>query len=143
MGSEVRRRCSRHPALFPKLLSSTWAGLSSHRRGQRYFYVYFWRRNLLPAPPLFFWLRPCLVQVPKLRIKLMPQQQSETKPNPQPAVPQENSYTVVSAPPLFLGSLLSLISNCLNPPFGIREGPKRLREACFLQTKRFLPGRAP
>ena len=44
-------------------------------------------------------------------------------------------YCFLTAPPLFLHSLPSLISNCLNLPFGTQGRSRRLNEAKFLQTR--------
>ena len=42
-------------------------------------------------------------------------------------------YYFLTAPPLFLHSLLSEISNCLNLPFGTQGKSRRLNEADFLK----------
>ena len=44
-------------------------------------------------------------------------------------------YCFLTAPPLSLHPLPSLISNCLNLPFGTQERSGRLDEAYFLQTR--------
>ena len=52
----------------------------------------------------------------------------------------------LTVPPLFLHSLPSLISNCLNLPFGTQAMSRRLNDACFLRIRQriqkgFVPGR--
>ena len=44
-------------------------------------------------------------------------------------------YCHLIVSPLFLYPLPSLISNCLNPPFGTQGRSRRLNEAYILQTK--------
>lgn len=44
-------------------------------------------------------------------------------------------YYLLTAPPLFLYSFPSLISNCLNLPFGMQVRSRRLKKAYFLQTR--------
>ena len=44
-------------------------------------------------------------------------------------------YDFLTAPPLFLHPLPSLISSCLNLPFGTQVRSRRLNEAHFLQTR--------
>ena len=44
-------------------------------------------------------------------------------------------YCFLTAPPSFLHSPPSLISNCLNLPFGTQGRSRRLNEAYFLQTR--------
>ena len=44
-------------------------------------------------------------------------------------------YCFLTAPPLSLHSLPSLISNCLSLPFGTQGSSRRLNEAYFLQTR--------
>ena len=50
-------------------------------------------------------------------------------------------YCFLTAPPLFLRSLPSLISNSLNLPFGTQGKSKRLNESYFLQTRKGWEGR--
>ena len=44
-------------------------------------------------------------------------------------------YCFLTAPPLLLYSLPSLISNCLNLPFGTQGRSRRLNESYFLQIR--------
>ena len=44
-------------------------------------------------------------------------------------------YHHLIVPPLFLYPLPSLISNCLNPPFGTQGRSRRLNEAYILQIR--------
>ena len=44
-------------------------------------------------------------------------------------------YCFLTAPPLFMHSLISLVSNCLSLPFGIQGRSRRRNEAYFLQTR--------
>ena len=48
--------------------------------------------------------------------------------------PLSRLYHHLIVPPLFLYPLPSLISNCLNPPFGAQGRSRRLNEAYILQT---------
>ena len=48
--------------------------------------------------------------------------------------PASRLYHHLIVPPLFLYPLPSLISNCLNPPFGTQGRSRRLNEAYILQT---------
>ena len=50
-------------------------------------------------------------------------------------------YGFLTFPPLYLHSLTSLISNCLNMPFGTQGRSRRLNGAYFLQTRNEDPGR--
>ena len=49
--------------------------------------------------------------------------------------PLSRLYHHLIVPPLFLYPLPSLISNCLNPPFGAQGRSRRLNEAYILQTR--------
>ena len=44
-------------------------------------------------------------------------------------------YYFLTASPFFLPSFLSLISNCLNLPFGTQGRSRRVNETCFLQIE--------
>ena len=50
--------------------------------------------------------------------------------------PLSRLYHHLIVPPLFLYPLPSLISNCLNPPFGTQGRSRRLNEAYILQTRK-------
>ena len=55
-------------------------------------------------------------------------------------IPQEGAKAAIlfpDCPHLSLHPLLSLISNCLNLPFGIQEGSRRLNEAYFLPRRKW------
>ena len=49
--------------------------------------------------------------------------------------PVSRLYHHLIVSPLFLYPLPSLISNCLNPPFGTKGRSRRLNEAYILQTR--------
>ena len=49
--------------------------------------------------------------------------------------PVSRLYHHLIVSPLFLYPLPSLISNCLNPPFGTQGRSRRLNEAYILQTR--------
>ena len=50
-------------------------------------------------------------------------------------------YCFLISPPFFLQSLPSLISNCLNLPFGTQERSRRLNEDYFLQIRNRVHGK--
>lgn len=50
-------------------------------------------------------------------------------------IPRLLYYGFLTFPPLYLHSLTSLISNCLNMPFGTQGRSRRLHGAYFLQTR--------
>ena len=55
----------------------------------------------------------------------------EEEPGPCPML----HYSFLISPPLFLHSLTSLISNCLNLPFATQGRSRRLNETYFPQTR--------
>ena len=90
-----------------------------------------------------FHLGGALVPVEELRVVLFC---IFLEGEPGPCLSQHHCF--LSAPALFLQSLPSLISNCLNLPFGTQGRSRRLKEAYFLQARnkghgKDLYGRTP